>query len=88
MDLSCLKYITQAGGRLDQTIKKKNILTSAKKKRIKFFVMYGQAEASPRISIMPWKFLKKYPDSVGLPLPGGRVIVQKKKKTLIIKMEN
>ena len=40
--------------------------------------MYGQAEASPRISIMPWKFLKKYPDSVGLPLPGGRVIVQKK----------
>jgi acyl-CoA synthetase (AMP-forming)/AMP-acid ligase II len=77
MDLSCLKYITQAGGRLDQTIKKKYI-NLCQKKKIKFFIMYGQTEASPRISIMPWKFLKKYPDSVGLPLPGGRVIVKKK----------
>ena len=40
--------------------------------------MYGQAEASPRISIMPWQLLTKFPESVGIPLSGGRIIVEKK----------
>ena len=40
--------------------------------------MYGQAEASPRISIMPWELLKKFPNSVGIPLSGGKIIVEKK----------
>ena len=49
-----------------------------KKNGIKLFIMYGQAEASPRISIMPWQLLTKFPESVGIPLSGGRIIVEKK----------
>ena len=33
--------------------------------------MYGQTEASPRISHLPWKFLPKKIGSIGKPLNGG-----------------
>ena len=40
--------------------------------------MYGQTEASPRITIMPWKLLKKFPESVGKPLFGGKIKIENK----------
>jgi acyl-CoA synthetase (AMP-forming)/AMP-acid ligase II len=80
MSLSNLKYITQAGGKLKQNLKEKLIKTCAKKK-IKFYIMYGQTEASPRITIMPWNLLKKFPDSVGAPLPGGKIKISNKIKS-------
>ena len=77
MNLKHLRYITQAGGKLDEALRTK-LIKICKKKGIKFFIMYGQAEASPRISIMPWELLKKFPNSVGIPLSGGKIIVEKK----------
>ena len=44
-----IKYITQAGGKLEYSILK-YFNDFSKKKRIKFFLMYGQTEASPRMS--------------------------------------
>jgi long-chain acyl-CoA synthetase len=44
-----IKYITQAGGKLDIEIKKK-LLQFSNKKIVPFYVMYGQTESSPRIS--------------------------------------
>ena len=44
-----IKYITQAGGKLEHSILK-YFNDFSKKKRIKFFLMYGQTEASPRMS--------------------------------------
>ena len=68
--------MTQAGGVLAGKIKSK-IIKICENNNSKFFVMYGQAEASPRISIMPWKLLKNNPSSVGYPLRGGKVWVKK-----------
>ena len=54
-----IKYLTQAGGKLDEKTLKYfgNI---CKKNNIKFYVMYGQTEAAPRMSCLNWKdfFLK------------------------------
>ena len=81
-DLSSIKYITQAGGKLESdTI---NYLEKmCLKKRINFFKMYGQTEASPRISILKWKFFKRKKDSVGKPLKGCKVgLIDSKGKTI------
>ena len=47
--------------------------------------MYGQAEASPRISIMPANLITKFPRSVGNPMPGGEVWVEDDKNKKVLK---
>ena len=61
-----MKYVAQAGGSLENKYKKKLI----KKFKNKFFVMYGTTEASPRLSTVPPKMLKRKVDSIGKPIPG------------------
>ena len=34
--------------------------------------MYGQTEASPRMSYLDWKYAKKKIGSIGKPLAGGK----------------
>lgn len=50
-NLKTFKYLTQAGGKIDKVVLNylKNL---SKKKLIKLFIMYGQAEASPRMSYL------------------------------------
>ena len=79
MRLKNLKYITQAGGKLNEKLRDKIIKTCINQK-INFYIMYGQTEASPRITIMPWELLKKYPESVGKPLFGGKIKILHKIK--------
>ena len=71
MRLPHLKILTQAGGKL----KKDLSLAFAKfclKKGKKFFVMYGQTEASPRMSYVPPNLSVKKNGSIGIPIPGGK----------------
>lgn len=70
MDLPYLKTMIQAGGKLNAKIVKEYIeLSQAKGK--KFIVMYGQTEAAPRMSYLPFdKALEKY-SSIGIAIPGG-----------------
>ena len=71
MDLPDLRYMTQAGGKLNKDIAKEYI-EYAREKGKKFFVMYGQTEATARMSYLPWeKALEKYA-SIGIAIPGGR----------------
>lgn len=58
------KFIANAGGKLDERLLKKLIYFS-EKKRIKFYSMYGQTEASPRMSLLNHKDLKKKFNSIG-----------------------
>ena len=70
-NLTNLKYLTQAGGKLDKNLLKYfgNI---CRKKNVKFIIMYGQTEASPRMSYLKWdKFSAKF-GSIGKPLNGSR----------------
>ena len=74
MDLPYLKTMIQAGGKLNATIVKE-YADFALDKGKRFFVMYGQTEASPRISYLPYeKAVDKY-SSIGIPVPGGRMSI-------------
>ena len=39
----------------------------------RFFVMYGQTEASPRMAYVPPDLLIENPDCIGIAIPGGRL---------------
>lgn len=80
-----LRYITQAGGKLNEELMVK-IAELSFKKKIKFFSMYGQTEASPRISYLNPKFSIKKKGSIGKPIPGTKMWIQDKDK--VIKVPN
>lgn len=71
MDLPHLQTLTQAGGKLN-----KNLAIEfgqfCNNKKINFFIMYGQTEATARMSYLPPKELLKKPHSIGLAIPGGK----------------
>lgn len=71
MDLPYLKTMTQAGGKLNKDIAKQYI-EFAQEKGKRFFVMYGQTEATARMSYLPLEHaLDKYA-SIGIAIPGGK----------------
>ena len=75
MDLPELKTMIQAGGKLNANIAKEYI-EDAQQKGKEFIVMYGQTEAAPRMSYLPFdKGLEKYA-SIGIAIPGGKLSVR------------
>ena len=71
MDLPYLKTMTQAGGKLNKDIAKEYI-EFAHKTGKKFYVMYGQTEATARMSYLPFEHaLEKYA-SIGIAIPRGK----------------
>jgi acyl-CoA synthetase (AMP-forming)/AMP-acid ligase II len=71
MELPSLHTLTQAGGRLDVDLQEK-YGQFAKETGRQFFVMYGQTEASPRLSYVPPERLLDKLGSIGVAIPGGR----------------
>lgn len=66
-DLSSLRYVTQAGGRMDpRRIREFREAVPD----VDFYVMYGQTEASARLSCLPAGDLERRVGSAGLPIPG------------------
>lgn len=72
MEIPSLKTMAQAGGRLSEEFIR-FFYEVAKKKNIKFFVMYGQTEATARISYVPFNELGDKIGSIGIPVPGGEI---------------
>ena len=71
MDLPYLKTMTQAGGKLNKDLAKEYI-EWAQSKGKRFFVMYGQTEATARMSYLPAEHaLDKYA-SIGVAIPRGK----------------
>jgi acyl-CoA synthetase (AMP-forming)/AMP-acid ligase II len=66
-DLSALRYVTQAGGAMPAALTQK--LREALP-RTSVFVMYGQTEATARLSYLPPEHLERKPGSVGIAIPG------------------
>ena len=79
-----VRYITQAGGELDINLKKK-IINKCNKKKIKFYCMYGQTEASPRISYLDPKLAIKKIGSIGKPILNYKIKLLGRKKKFIEK---
>jgi long-chain acyl-CoA synthetase len=70
MDLPFLKTLTQAGGRLKEYVNKK-VAEYAVNAGKRFFVMYGQTEATARMSYLPPPYSQSKQGSIGFPIPGG-----------------
>ncbi len=70
MDLPALRTMTQAGGRLDPEVARR----FAQQRR--FFVMYGQTEATARIAYVPPQRLADKPGSIGIAIPGGELSIE------------
>ena len=75
MDLPSLKYMTQAGGKLNQKLVIEYAKWS-KDKNIDFYVMYGQTEATARISYLPPKNNIEKSNSIGIPIPNGKLYLK------------
>lgn len=70
MELPSLRVMTQAGGALEPKLIE-YFGTIAEQQNFRFYVMYGQTEASPRISYVPPERLLEKQGSIGIPIPGG-----------------
>lgn len=71
MNLPSLRVMTQAGGHLDAYLVDKFNQYAINTNR-RFYVMYGQTEASPRIAYVPYDRLSDKIGTIGIPVPGGR----------------
>jgi acyl-CoA synthetase (AMP-forming)/AMP-acid ligase II len=71
MDLPSVKTMTQAGGKLNTEIAREYIENAQQTGR-QFVVMYGQTEATARMSYLPWEHAAEKAGSVGIAIPGGR----------------
>lgn len=70
MDLPHLKVITQAGGKLNASLVHE-FASSCRDKGIRFYVMYGAAEATARMAYLPPEYSLEKPASIGIAIPGG-----------------
>ncbi|MFM7461144.1 MAG: AMP-binding protein, partial [Burkholderiales bacterium] len=70
LDMPTIKTMTQAGGRLAAD-KTRLVAEACSKKNIRFFSMYGQTEATARMSYLPPERAFDKAGSIGLPIPGG-----------------
>ncbi len=76
---SYFKYATVAGGRIDDDTLM-YFYKLFKKLNKKFIVMYGQTEASPRMSYLKWTDLYNNIGSIGNVIPGGKFYLRNTKK--------
>ncbi len=70
MELPSLKTLTQAGGKLSPELSLE-FATGCGQKGISFIVMYGQTEATARMSYLPSEYAITKAGSMGIAIPGG-----------------
>jgi long-subunit acyl-CoA synthetase (AMP-forming) len=82
-----LKYLTQAGGKLQDSLLV-NYANYSRENNVDFYVMYGQTEATARISYLePNKLFDKL-GSIGKPIPGGGFSIDEESGELFYQGEN
>ena len=70
MDLPHLRYVTQAGGRLDAD-RVAYWAALGRRRGWDLYVMYGQTEATARMAYLPPELVGDHPQAIGVPIPGG-----------------
>lgn len=66
-----LRYVTQAGGRLDPE-RVRSYARLGRDRGFEFVVMYGQTEATARMAYLPPNLAGPAAGAIGVPIPGGR----------------
>jgi long-chain acyl-CoA synthetase len=75
MDLPDIRSLTQAGGKLNkETVKEFALYCKVNKKD--FYVMYGQTEATARMSYVPPGTIMDKPGSIGIAIPNGEFSIE------------
>ena len=70
-NIDSIKYLTQAGGKLDAE-KQFYFFNLLKKNKSKFIIMYGSTEATSRMAFLPWSNCGDKLESIGKAIPGGK----------------
>ena len=65
-----LRYVTQAGGRMEPA-RVREYAELGRRRGWDLFVMYGQTEATARMAYLPPDLAAEHPEAVGVPIPGG-----------------
>lgn len=73
-DLTGLRYVTQAGGRLDPE-RVRRFARLGRERGFDFVVMYGQTEATARMAYVPPQLAERAAGAIGIPIPGGRFAI-------------
>ncbi|MFH1618987.1 MAG: AMP-binding protein [bacterium] len=74
MELPSLRTMTQAGGKLTPELTKE-FVEFAESRKIRFFVMYGQTEATARMSYLAPRYALSKCGSMGVVIPGGELSI-------------
>jgi acyl-CoA synthetase (AMP-forming)/AMP-acid ligase II len=75
MNLPSLRVLTQAGGKLHAELVREFAETCLEK-GMRFYVMYGAAEATARMSYLPPELAVEKPASIGMAIPGGELWIE------------
>lgn len=86
-NIESLTTFTVAGGKLSIT-EESNLLKYAEKFNKKVIVMYGQTEATARISYRPYKDMLTKMGSIGIPIPGGSMWLENQHGDMIMEPYN
>jgi long-chain acyl-CoA synthetase len=74
MNCPTLKTLTQAGGKLSNELLK-YFIKESESKGVKFYLMYGQTEATARMSYLPPEYGLKKLGSIGKGIPDGTLYI-------------
>jgi acyl-CoA synthetase (AMP-forming)/AMP-acid ligase II len=69
-----LRHVAQTGGKLAPELVHECAKLGARH-GWRLFVMYGQTEAAPRIAYLPPERVLEAPECVGVPVPGGEIVL-------------
>ena len=83
LDTSFLNFITQAGGSMSSDTMN-YMINWSKKKQVPLYIMYGQTEASPRMSYLEPNYLSNKKGSVGKAIEDGNFFLYDKKNNFEI----
>ncbi len=70
MELPSITYMTQAGGKMNPDLNREYAEWALKSNK-RFYVMYGQTEATARMSYLPHEYCLSKIGSMGIAIPGG-----------------
>lgn len=82
MELPNLRTLTQAGGRMSPELTQE-FATHCQSEGMRFFTMYGQTEASPRMSYVPAEQALAKAGTIGIPILGGSLELQSETGTVL-----
>lgn len=75
MSVPSLRYVTQAGGRLDPA-RVRRYAELGERDGWQLFVMYGQTEATARMAYLPPERARTHPGTIGVPIRGGSFTIE------------